>query len=91
MNELKTQFKAETKGYIIGNSSREECYSGVYVEWLEQQIKELKELLKVANCPNDCQDGSIAHGSNLGYSDQEVEWEQEQCQFCDERKQAIKK
>jgi hypothetical protein len=46
MNELKTQFKAETKGYIHADTDREECYSDVYVEWLEQQIKELKELVK---------------------------------------------
>ena len=56
-----------------------------FIDWQEQQITELKGLLKIAQCPNNCDDGSIAHGSN------ETGWEQEQCQFCDERNQALKK
>ena len=51
---------------------------------LKQQIKELKLMIEIAKCPNiGCADGSIAHGSN------ETGWEQEQCQFCYERNQAL--
>ena len=55
-----------------------------YVEDLEKYCDWLEELLKIAQCPNNCDDGSIAHGSN------ETGWEQEQCQFCYERKQSLK-
>ncbi|KKL81528.1 hypothetical protein LCGC14_1993830 [marine sediment metagenome] len=50
---------------------------------LQAEIVELKELLKVAKCPNSCIDGSIPHRSSDG-------WEQEQCQWCDMVGQALK-
>lgn len=47
--------------------------------------EKLVELLRIAKCPNsECQDGAIPH--QVG----EQEWEAEQCQWCDEKKQALK-
>ena len=49
-----------------------------------KQIKALELMIEIAKCPNiGCVDGSIAHGSN------ETGWEQEQCQFCYERKKVL--
>jgi hypothetical protein len=47
---------------------------------LEQRIKQLEALLKVAKCPNSCVDGVI-HTTRLG----EVYDEIEPCQWCAER------
>lgn len=56
------------------------------IESLRARVAELEGLLKVAKCPDDSCDGkgSIAHGP---YSD--GSYEQEQCQWCDEKKTAL--
>ena len=54
------------------------------IKELKEKVDELKELLKVSICPNKrCVDGTIEVGN---YIEQGLE----QCQFCDERKQALK-
>ena len=50
---------------------------------------ELKELLKAADCPNCDGSGSIPV-QVASYQLAEPDWEQQQCQWCDEREQALK-
>jgi hypothetical protein len=71
-----------------------------YINWQQQQIKELTDLLKIAKC-NYC-DGSGAIQTRVIKSGSkqisDTEWEEipiedfdiEPCQWCDERKQALK-
>lgn len=59
-----------------------------FVELVETQEenKGLRTLLEIARCPNaSCIDGAIPHGP-----DPDGNWEAEQCQWCDERQQALK-
>ena len=53
---------------------------------LNAEIVRLRELLKIARCPNtSCLDGSIPHQIS------DDEWEAEQCQFCYEKALEIDK
>ena len=53
---------------------------------LYTEIVRLRELLKIARCPNtSCLDGSIPHQIS------DDEWEAEQCQFCYEKALEIDK
>jgi len=55
------------------------------IQSLTSERDRLRELLKIARCPNtSCVDGAIPHGP---YSD--GSWEAEQCQWCDERSTAL--
>ena len=54
------------------------------IEQLEAENERLLSLLKVATCPACDGSGAIPHGPLPDGS-----WEAEQCQWCDERKQAL--
>ncbi len=50
---------------------------------IADEVEALEVLLRVARCPNDgCRDGAVPVQVGEG------EWEAEQCQWCDERKEA---
>ena len=52
------------------------------IEQLEEEIVRMQGLLDVAKCPNCDGSGGISHQVT------EDEWEQEQCQWCDEARGA---
>ena len=56
---------------------------------LQAENAKLKELLKAADCPNCDGSGSIPV-QVASYQLAEPDWEQQQCQWCDEREQALK-
>jgi hypothetical protein len=65
---------------------RQDYNNGIYATDQQAEIDELVKLLEVSACPNEsCAEGTIPHqvGDN--------EWEQEQCQFCYEKGEAIAK
>ncbi len=74
----------KTRTALSGMLGREfwEIASDTIWEAVEAELSQVRELLKVAKCPNSCIDGSIPHRIVRG-------WEQEQCQWCYERKQAL--
>ena len=52
---------------------------------MQATIERLRELLKVARCPDeDCIDGAVPHGPTP-----DGHWEACQCQWCDERKTTL--
>lgn len=48
----------------------------------DKRVSKLIETLEQARCPNNCFNGSIAHG-------EPGNWEQEQCQWCFEKAEAL--
>jgi len=54
------------------------------VHHLVEHIEQVHALLRVAQCPSNCDDGAIPHGPNP-----DGEWEAEQCQFCYERTELL--
>ena len=75
-------------GVHSGNYVYYQDYIDLYMaaEKQEQQIKELKELLTIAKCP-DCDGvGEVISVDSNGFANG-----YEQCRFCDEVEQALKK
>jgi hypothetical protein len=54
-----------------------------YIETLEAENAKLRALLEIARCPDEeCIEGGIPYPTAEG-------WEQQECQFCHERKAAL--
>ena len=75
---------AETMGGTKGADMDAEYiahFNPSYVKELVEALKEARDLLNVASCPNNCTDGAY-HGSH---------GEPVQCQFCYERKELLER